>query len=1245
MCASTQDRVRDRRISLFSLFLAAWPGAVPRLAYAAPSTDAYFQWLPWLVIGVLLIMLVAILAAWLRSRRRERHLRTMADSLPFDFWTCDTAGRFTFQNAESRNLWGDQIGLAPAEISLDRKTLSRWEDNNLHALSSERLVHRESFERDDQQVQCTKLLLPMRDGNALTGLVGIGVTVPEIGDALLEADRFERRHALFHAIFESSPETVIATDVHRRIRMVNEAFTRLFGYREDEVLGRDTRMLYVEPEQYDQVGRDYRDRKGEGKTGGQMYSIRMRTRDGTVFFAETATDLLRDSNGTHIGYVGFIRDVSERMRAEAEYRDIFNNVHEGLCRSTPDGRILRANPALVRMFGYNSEQRLLEEVTDTGSQCYVNAEDRRTVIDALNREGSIEGLEIEMVRPGNGERMWVRESAHGMHDEHGNLMYLDVTLEDVTQRKQAELMLREQEERYRMLVESSSAIFWECDPDTLVFTFVSKEAETVLGYPVEDWVGSADFWVDHMHPADRSWAPDFCMKASREGREHEFDYRIIASDGRVVWLRDIVAVVTDQGGKTRNVGVMIDITETKEAEQELARSEARFRELYERTPVMLHTIDGQGRLTAVSGYWLKHLGYRRDDVLGRHSVEFLTEESREQARSEGIPRIIRDGQVHEVPFQAVKADGEVIDVILSAVAEYDDTGGFERGLAVMIDVTEQKRAESRLREAAAVFENTADGVFITDREARIQDVNRAFSRITGYDRNEVLGENPRLWKSEYHGPEFYHAMWRSVTETGHWRGEIWNRRKDGSTYPAWLTISQVLDDENEVSGYVAVFSDISHVKDAEARLDHLAHHDSLTDLPNRLLLNDRLSHAIARASRSRDSVAAIFIDLDRFKHVNDSFGHPQGDALLKQAAARLTDCVRADDTVARIGGDEFTLLLEDVGGENGCSVVARKVLEAFAEPFAIAEHEVFVTPSLGIALYPESGADAETLLRNADAAMYQAKQQGGNTYAFYTQALTTRAFERVRLEGSLRRALERDEFTLRYQPQVDMTSGEIVGAEALVRWQHPDEGLVGPDRFIPFAEETGMIIPIGAWVMRKTCLVAAQWLEAGFDVRHVSVNVAGPQLHRGGLLETVQAALEGSGLPASKLELEVTEGFVMERAERSLATLRALRELGVRLAIDDFGTGYSSLGYLKRLPINVLKIDQSFVHGTPADSESSGICKAVISLAHNLDLMVVAEGVETEEQRDFLVDAGCRLGQGYLFSRPVEAEEMVKLRI
>lgn len=1226
---------------------AAWLVLTPSVSLAAEAgtEPAAGSWLPALLAATALAILVLVFSLWLRRRREVQRLRALVDGLPFDLWVCDEDGRYTFQNATSRRKRGDQIGREPDDVVLDRQTLAQWREHRLNLPPGEWVVTQQSRIVDGERVSSTKLLRPVVGAGDVPRLTGINLDVPELGDALRAAHEPGQRESVFRSIFEGSPEGIVTTDTERRINMVNAAFSRLFGYSEQEVIGRDTRFLYADPREYEQVGEDYQNREpGDGLVG-RTYQVRMCRKDGEAFFAETVTDLLFDPDGAHVGYVGFIRDTSDRMVFEAEYRDIFENVHEGLCRSTPDGKILRANPALVRMFGYESEGALLYAIEDLGEEVYVDPEDRVRMVEKVREHGSVEGLEVEMYRPGTGERIWVRESAHGMFDEHGELEALDVTLEDITQRREAELMLRQQEERYRMLVESSSAIFWEGDPDTMQFTFVSREAESLLGYPVEAWTESPDFWVEHMHPEDRQWAPEFCIQASRDRREHEFDYRMITADGRTLWLHDIVKVIVDEGGKARNVGVMIDITEAKEAERELARNEARYRELYERTPVMLHTIDRDGRLTAVSGYWLEHLGYQREEVLGRQSTDFLTEASRRQALEEDLPRFIREGEIHEVPFQFVKANGEVIDVLLSAVGQYNEEGKLERGLGVVTDVTERKRAESRLREAAAVFANTADGVFITDAEGNTRDVNRAFTEITGFRREEVVDQNPRLWKSERHDTEFYRTMWRSLERDGHWRGEIWNRRKDGATYPAWLTISQVLDDEGNLSGYVAVFSDISNIKDAEARLDHLAHHDPLTDLPNRILLNDRLSHAITRASRSHQSLAVIFIDLDRFKHVNDSFGHTLGDSLLQKVAGRLSQCVRADDTVARIGGDEFILLLEDVSEEQGASIVADKVLGAFSTPLQINDHEIFVTPSLGIAVYPSNGEDADTLLRNADAAMYQAKQNGGNTFAFYTQALTERAFERVRLEGSLRRALEREEFSLMYQPQVDMISGAMLGAEALLRWEHPEQGMVRPDRFIPFAEETGMIIPIGEWVLRQACLAASAWREAGLEIGRVSVNVAGPQLRRGGLVEAVEAALEGARLPPDCLELEVTEGFIMERAEYSLKALEALRDLGVRLAIDDFGTGYSSLGYLKRLPIDVLKIDQSFVRETPDDASNVGICKAVIALAGNLDLEVIAEGVETPAQRDFLIASGCINAQGYLFSRPLPVDELREVEI
>ncbi|MEQ8659379.1 MAG: EAL domain-containing protein, partial [Gammaproteobacteria bacterium] len=453
---------------------------------------------------------------------------------------------------------------------------------------------------------------------------------------------------------------------------------------------------------------------------------------------------------------------------------------------------------------------------------------------------------------------------------------------------------------------------------------------------------------------------------------------------------------------------------------------------------------------------------------------------------------------------------------------------------------------------------------------------------------------------------------------------------------SWNSVNR-LDATGTLIEAVGIANDITELKRSQTELHYLAHHDPLTGLPNRLLLCARLERAIEQAQRRHSAGALLYIDIDRFKNINDSLGHPIGDALLQFAAQRLQGCVRRADTVARLSGDEFTLLLEDIDGPDAAVQVAEKVLGAFAQPFCMEGHEIAVTPSIGISVFPRDGADIDSLLRNADSAMYEAKEKGRNAYAIYSQRMTETALERVRLENDLRRALDNQELVIHYQPQVELASGRLVGAEALLRWNHPELGLVAPDRFIPLAEESGLIVPIGDWVLRTACHAARAWLDAGVPLARIAVNVAGPQIRRGRLPQAVAAALAAAGLPACRLELEVTESFIMSEAEQAIDVLDALRALGVSLSIDDFGTGYSSLSYLKRLPINQLKIDRSFVRDIPDDSDDMAITGAVIALAQSLRLEAVAEGVESEAQRAFLVEHGCRYGQGYLFHKPMPA--------
>lgn len=567
---------------------------------------------------------------------------------------------------------------------------------------------------------------------------------------------------------------------------------------------------------------------------------------------------------------------------------------------------------------------------------------------------------------------------------------------------------------------------------------------------------------------------------------------------------------------------------------------------------------------------------------------------------------------------------------------------------------ERKRVEEKLRLAATVFENTLEGILITDAKTNIISVNQALCAITGYRAEELIGNTPNIIKSERHSHAFFRQLWEILNKTGQWRGEIWNRRKNGEIFPTWVNISAVPNSSvsdavsasvlsNDTSHYVAVFTEITELKLSEERLNYLAHHDPLTGLPNRLLFHDRLEQAVLQAQRGNHMIAVMFLDLDRFKAINDTLGHVIGDELLVAVAERLKHCARETDTIARLGGDEFAVVITRIIQEQDVEQIAQKIIHALSSVYSVGGYEVFITASIGINLYPGIDNDRSKLLENADVAMYHAKQFGRNNYKFYSTDMNAVAFERLMLETNLRRALEREEFRLYYQPQIDMQSGVVNGVEALIRWQHPELGLVSPLEFIPLLEETGLILSVGEWVIQTACRQIREWLDAGFPPLVMAVNLSARQFRQPNLVEMIEQALQEFNIPPSQLELELTESVMMDNLEETIETLKKLKLLGLKIAIDDFGTGVSSLGYLKHFPIDTLKISHDFVLNLPMDSADASIASAVIGLARNMQLSSVAEGVENQGQMDFLRGQDCERMQGFLFSRPIPSDQMTTL--
>jgi len=808
------------------------------------------------------------------------------------------------------------------------------------------------------------------------------------------------------------------------------------------------------------------------------------------------------------------------------------------------------------------------------------------------------------------------------------------------QRNRARVNLERSERNLKRAQHVAKVGSWELD---IVKNKLEWSAETYRIFGMtNDSPLSLEMFFKCIYPDDLGKVA-VAWESALQGEPYNIEHRILVQ-GKIKWVHEQAELDFDANGEALfGLGTVADITQSKLAEAALLESRQNQQTIIDTALDAVVQLDESGIIKSWNAQARTMFGWKQEEVIGRLLYETIISDSYRDGHHNELQRILSGGEANELnprfEIEGMHRDGHAMTIELSVT--HFRMGDRTIFSAFIRDVTQHKIEEDQLRLAAKVFESTNEAILIADADNNIVAVNDAFTKMTGYSLAEVQGRNPKLLASGEHDTDFYKNMWRSINKLGCWQGEIIDKNKAGQHFYKHMAINAVRNEQDIVTHYVSISSDITERKEYDKNVYSLAYYDVLTGLPNRTLLRDRLGQLIATAHRDNTQFALLFLDLDRFKYINDSMGHSVGDKLLQSVALRLQDCVREGDTVSRIGGDEFVLLLREID-KPAVAVVSDKLLKSLATPFNLNGQEISTFASIGIALYPQHAGDSDTLMKNADAAMYNAKENGRNNYKFFMPEMNFRANQVFLMEKDMRVALQQDQFMLVYQPQVDLASGMVCGAEALIRWKHPEKGLVAPAEFIPVAEETGQIIQIGEWVLRTACWRFAAWQKQGMPAIPLAVNLSIRQLRQPNLADVVESVLKDTGLSPHCLELEITEGIMMGDTKAAMEFLTRMHQLGVQMSIDDFGTGFSSLSYLKNLPVSKLKIDQSFVRDIDTDESDAAIIRSIISLGHRLEMKVIAEGVETLEQLDFLRLRGCDEVQGYFISRPLPADDFFK---